>query len=511
MANKKVGPIVPVVGFLVAAALLLITYKIVVLEFPTTPDTASRYFLVEAHAAFEGIGKPIKASLFLPRTSSRFLIVDESFVSRGYGLTTSQQGPNRTAEWTSRRALGTQGLYYRALVLVRPEGHLVKPRDSEGAPPSPPLLEGPEREVALAILTEARQRSVDTRTLVRALISLINERSASGQARPLVRRRASKAERLRAVIATLELADVQARLVQGIRITGEQGKAEPSSRIQVLAEDGWHLMKADGQFDDATTEFLPWWYGPDSLVSAEGVRSLKVSLSYRQTEEQAVDALLRISRAEKSPLVRFSLLQLPLEVQSIFRVLLLVPFGALLIVVLRNVIGVKLPGTFMPVLLALAFRGTSLVWGILIFAVLTGIGLVARSGLERLRLLLLPRVGGVLTVVVLLMAALAIISNELGFEVALSVALFPMVVITMMIERTALLWEEVGPKDACRQWINGTLGAVAVYYVITPTSLGYFLLLFPETLLVVLAAMILLGRYTGYRLTEIRRFRDIGR
>jgi hypothetical protein len=165
----------------------------------------------------------------------------------------------------------------------------------------------------------------------------------------------------------------------------------------------------------------------------------------------------------------------------------------------------------MPVLLALAFRGTSLMVGILIFATLTAIGLVARSGLERLRLLLLPRVGGVLTVVVLLMVALSVISNELGFEVALSVALFPMVVITMMIERTALMWEEVGPKDALRQWINGTLGAVAVYYVITPVSLGYFLLLFPETLLIVLAAMILLGRYTGYRLTEIRRFRDVGR
>jgi hypothetical protein len=510
MANKKVVPIVAVVGLLVATALSLIFYKIAILEFPTTPDTESRYFLVEAHASFEGTGKPIKASLFLPRTSSRFLIVDESFVSRGYGLTTAERGQNRSAEWTTRRAIGTQGLYYRALVLIRPEGNLVKPRDLEDSAPVLPV-EGPEREVALALLAEARQRSVDTRTLVQAVIALINERAASGNARPLVRRRATRSDRLRAVISVLELADVQARLVQGIRIVGEQGRVEPSSRIQLLDEDGWHLVKSNGEYDDKTTVFLPWWYGPDQLFSAEGVRSLRVSLSYRQTEEQAVDTLLRLTKAEKSPLVRFSLLRLPLELQSIFRVLLLVPFGALLIVLLRNVVGIKLPGTFMPVLLALAFRGTSLMMGILIFATLTAIGLVARSGLERLRLLLLPRVGGVLTVVVLLMVALSVISNELGFEVALSVALFPMVVITMMIERTALMWEEVGPKDALRQWINGTLGAVAVYYVITPVSLGYFLLLFPETLLIVLAAMILLGRYTGYRLTEIRRFRDVGR
>jgi hypothetical protein len=81
----------------------------------------------------------------------------------------------------------------------------------------------------------------------------------------------------------------------------------------------------------------------------------------------------------------------------------------------------------------------------------------------------------------------------------------------MMIERTAIMWEELGPKDALRQWINGTLGAIAVYYVITPAPLGYFLLLYPELLLIVLAAMIVLGRYTGYRLSEIRRFKDVAR
>jgi len=34
---------------------------------------------------------------------------------------------------------------------------------------------------------------------------------------------------------------------------------------------------------------------------------------------------------------------------------------------------------------------------------------------------------------------------------------------------------------------------------------------FPELLLLVLAATLLLGRYSGYRLTEIRRFRELAK
>lgn len=39
-------------------------------------------------------------------------------------------------------------------------------------------------------------------------------------------------------------------------------------------------------------------------------------------------------------------------------------------------------------------------------------------------------------------------------------------------------------------------------------QLQYLLFVFPELLLVVLAVILLLGRYTGYRLSELWRFRS---
>jgi hypothetical protein len=41
-----------------------------------------------------------------------------------------------------------------------------------------------------------------------------------------------------------------------------------------------------------------------------------------------------------------------------------VPLGALIICVLRNIIGLPTFGIFMPVLMALAFRNTGLLYGI---------------------------------------------------------------------------------------------------------------------------------------------------
>jgi hypothetical protein len=39
--------------------------------------------------------------------------------------------------------------------------------------------------------------------------------------------------------------------------------------------------------------------------------------------------------------------------------------------------------------------------------------------------------------------------------------------------------------------------------------LTHLIFVFPELLLVILALALLLGRYTGYRLTELWRFRDL--
>ncbi len=71
-----------------------------------------------------------------------------------------------------------------------------------------------------------------------------------------------------------------------------------------------------------------------------------------------------------------SLYYLPIEEQSVFKLLLLLPIGALLVTFMRLIIGVRTSGTFMPVLILLAFLQISLLPGRAGFLLIVSLGLV---------------------------------------------------------------------------------------------------------------------------------------
>jgi len=95
----------------------------------------------------------------------------------------------------------------------------------------------------------------------------------------------------------------------------------------------------------------------------------------------------RIMRSDRW-LDRWSLFSPAGRIQTTFRILMLVPIGALMICLLRNIIGFPTFGIFLPVLMALAFRNTGsglrlgIFWGVVL------IGYVIRRWIDKLRLLL---------------------------------------------------------------------------------------------------------------------------
>jgi hypothetical protein len=106
-----------------------------------------------------------------------------------------------------------------------------------------------------------------------------------------------------------------------------------------------------------------------------------------------------------------------------------------------------------------------------------------------------------------MMALMSIFTNRLGIERGLSVALFPMVILTMTIERMSILWEERGAYEAIKQGLGSLLAAALAYLVMHHRGVQHLFFVFPELLLVLLSATLLLGRYSGYRLLELVRFK----
>src|SRR5690606_31639429 len=117
----------------------------------------------------------------------------------------------------------------------------------------------------------------------------------------------------------------------------------------------------------------------------------------------------------------------------------------------------------------------------------------------------------ILIVVVLLMAAVSVLSNRLAIEVGLSVALFPMVIMAMTIERMSVAWDERGGATAIREGIGTLVVAALAYVVMSWQPLEQFVFVYPEVLLIRLALALILGRYSGYRLNELVRLRALAR
>jgi hypothetical protein len=295
-------------------------------------------------------------------------------------------------------------------------------------------------------------------------------------------------------------------MVHGIELQGRQRNAEPVTWLEVHDGDQWRYFNPMTGEENLPERFLVWWRGNEPLISVEGGSNVQVDFAVQENHLDAVAIAETQAAQQGARAIDFSLYSLPIQTQAVYSVLLMIPIGALIMVILRNFVGIDAFGTFMPVLIALAFRETKLVWGVILFSVLVALGLSIRFLLERLRLLLVPRLSAVLIVVVILMLLISLMSHRLGMETGLSVALFPMVIIAMTIERMSVVWEERGAADAMRAGAGSLIVAIAAYVFMGLPWLEHLLFTFPELLLVVLALVLLAGRYTGYRLLELSRF-----
>ena len=327
------------------------------------------------------------------------------------------------------------------------------------------------------------------------------------------RARVEENARHQAQLRRLARRSIPARVIHGIRLTDEPREGEGRLQPWLMVHDGlaWTIIDPRTFAEGLPADLFLWSSSDRRVLEMESEAPAALMFSVSRNLADAMAIAERRLEVQDANLVRYSLLSLPLQAQETYRVLLMVPIGAFIMLLLRNLVGVKTYGTFMPVLIALAFRETALVAGISLFVVVVGFGLLVRFYLERLRLLLVPRLTAILILVVLLMAAVSVLSNRLGLEVGLSVALFPMVIMAMTIERMSVAWDERGAGTAIREGVGTLIVAALAYLVMSWQPLEHLVFVFPEVLLVLFALALLLGRYSGYRLNELLRFRALAR
>ena len=204
-----------------------------------------------------------------------------------------------------------------------------------------------------------------------------------------------------------------------------------------------------------------------------------------------------------------SLQTLPDADRKLVELLLLLPIAALIICFFRNVIGLNTFGTFTPALIGLAFRDIERWPGIFVFVTIIFAGWLMRRLLHRLHLLQVPRTSLLLSFVVVSLVGFVVLANRLHFEASKLISLFPLIILTGMIERFWTLEEEDNARASFFTLLSTLAISACIALIIGRPFVSSFWMRFPEATGLVIAGQVLLGRYTGYRMTELFRFRQL--
>jgi hypothetical protein len=350
----------------------------------------------------------------------------------------------------------------------------------------------------------------------RVLFAFVNDEVATvdtGSADPLLTLIAREGEprgKARLLATMLRAAGVPARLVIGVELERGQLPREVPW-VEAYAEGRWISMSpSDGFFGARPSDVIVLRRGSLELVEATGVDAITHRF-HAIPERLRPEELASMMTPANDVLQRVSLYRLPVTTQAALRALLLLPVGGLAVSVFRNLVGLQTFGTFMPILIAYTLRETSLGLGLaMVFSVLV-IGILGRVLLDRLHLLMVPRLSILLCVVVLVVVLLALWGRDLDQADLFSGVLFPIVILTMLIERFSITLAEAGMREALVKAGWSVLIAVAVYPLFRSTFVEHLMFGFPELLLVIMGLLVWTGAYTGYRVADLIRFRSFAR
>jgi hypothetical protein len=490
------GPFLFLVGLLLIVGTGAAAYRHSVWGIPLLPGAEQVVWQVEARIEYRGRGGANHVYLTLPAEQSGFHLVSETGASSDFGFAVETGGAQRRAHWTKREATGEQVLFYK-LELIEDRDYQVDPPDAPTGTLAPVVLDPPYSTAAVDVLNDLLPITADASTLAQQIILAMNSQPVE-QKMSLLLDRFEPADLLATLLTS---ANVPARTVQGLELEDGRRRQNLTTFVQVWHDEHWELFDPrTGRITDLTNLLL-WQTDSPAVLDIVGGTASRLSFSIiSQTQ-----AALSLAIEQDNPL-NLSLYSLPIAEQGMFKLIMLLPVGAFVVVFMRVLIGIRTSGTFMPVLIAMAFLQTDLLPGITSLLLVVAVGLLLRSYLSALNLLLVARIATLVIMVIGIISVVSVLSYRLGLIGGLTISFFPMVILAWTIERMSIIWEEQGPKEVLIQGGGSLLVAILAYMLMVLKPVSHLAFNFPELHLCLLAVVMLLGRYTGYRLLELFRF-----
>jgi hypothetical protein len=504
---------------LIAAGLAVFLWKTLVLGLPIVPSDPKGLWRVELEISARGSGERGSVRASLPSSGAGQVVYDEHVLSDRLLFTIRTEDTQRVGVWSGHvggihqltHSFRVQLSSYRTPL---PTGIVDAPPafvTEAFVPPTPELpAQAPAVEEMLATLDLPEQADVVGRA--RTIFGFVADevatvdRESDDALLTLAAREGSQEGKARLLATLLRGVRIPARVVRGLEL-GEDRDPRETAWVEAWIGNGWVPMSPSLGFFATRPDDILRVSKDAQLVEATGVAAL--AHRYRSLRERLSPEELAVMMLPPNPvLAELSLYRLPVATQGALRLLLLVPLGAFVMAIFRNVIGLPAFGTFLPVLIALALRGTDLLTGLaMVFSVIL-LGVVSRLFMERLHLLLVPRICILVCLVILSLTLFAVAGRGFQDQNLFGGVLLPIVILSMLIERFSITTAEEGMRAAIVRLCWSLSIAVALYPLFRSATAAHIFFGFPELVLCVMGLLVWVGGYTGYRLSEVIRFRS---
>lgn len=521
---KKI--IVSITAFLILFPLGLLFYKSQVLNLSLLPEMVDDVW--NFHLTVRPKGSVTSFSFPIPKSAPGQKVSDERIRSKDFEVFVDRNSDSNLATWTSKEIIKGR-VTYTARVDLKPVSYKKIPKDYTETYPKglekylkvPELLQ--EDKDAIHLLeTAILEGSEDKTSLIRKIyyyveeeiqrnteIKTIHQTLNTGKGSPLIK------AKLFNIMARRK--GVPSRIVVMVRMPDlKQKKDEQKIRFtfsnEVFLSNKWIPIDTNrGFFGERPDTFMVVhrdYEEVEKLIS-------KKKVAYSIHAERA--RINRYNKAEfKKEVIRsdsifskFSLYRLPLPIQTMFTTILLIPIGALVLALARNIIGIPTFGIFTPILLSLFFKETSFGFGMLFFSVVVLMGIGERYILDKFYLLAVPRLSIILTLIIMLMIGYSFYSVDLASISQKHLSFFPIVIVTLIIERLSIMITEEGMINTLKTLLGTLVIVILVYSLFFIPALEMFMFTNPELLFTIIGLLILVGKYKGYRISEFLRFRDL--
>ena len=300
------------------------------------------------------------------------------------------------------------------------------------------------------------------------------------------------------MVALSRAAGIPARLVTGI-ILKEDIHPQTHYWVEIYQDNQWSDYDVRyGYKKSIPVNYLPLRRNATDVVNIKNGQINKINYDL---EQEFNHPYLRTNK-KQNILDIFDLNRFPLDVRKELMHLLLLPLGALITVLFRQLVGIHSYGVFTPTLVALAFVYANFLTTLVIFIVVILLAVGGRSLLPN-TITRVPRLSIIFTLIAIILTMSVSVLSYFQLDQNGGIVLLPVIILTSLVDRIYKSIDNYGLKIAINRLIWTFLIAFICLPVIQSETLSQLLLQYPEIHFSTLALILMISLYKGKHLTNL--------